>query len=145
MKKLALVVFAASFVLAKSILPANFSECTEITFFNKYNTPLPINDNMQIIKKYSCDNHIIYIGIEDNIPGILKLKVNSDTKNFLLKHTKIQGFECAIYIDKTLQKSVIAIKLNNKKALKILFYGSDYQNILNYVKNLNLKKIKREL
>ena len=145
MKKLSLFIVSASMLLAQNLLPSNFSQCKEISFFTKNSPPIPINDDMEIIKKYKCDTNTVYIGIEDKIPGILKLKVNNDNKNFLLKHTKIEGFECAIYIDKTLQKGVIAIKLNNKKALKVLFYGTDYQNILNYVKNLNLKKIKREL
>ncbi|ACM93405.1 hypothetical protein NAMH_0185 [Nautilia profundicola AmH] len=145
MKKFLLLGVGTSFALAGNILPQNFGNCIQISFFNKYNAPISLNDYMQIIKKYSCDNQIIYIGIENRIPGILKLSVNNDTKNFLLKHFKIQNYPAAVYIDKQLQKGVIAIKLKADKTLKVLFFGTDYKQVLNYIANIDIKTIAKEL
>jgi hypothetical protein len=145
MKKLSLFIVSASILLAQNLLPSNFSQCKEISFFTKNSPPIPINDNMEIIKRYKCGTNTVYIGIEDKIPGILKLNINSNSKDFLLKHLKIQNFNSAVYIDKNLKKGVIAINLNGKKALKILFFNTDYKKILNYINSLNLKKIKEEL
>ncbi len=128
-----------------TVLPKEFGKCIELRYFDVQNSPIPLNDFFLVIKKYNCENKIIYIGVEERIPGILKLNVNKNSKDFLIKHLKIKGFDAAIYIDKNLQKGVIAIKLNNKYALKILFNGTDYKSIIEIIKKLNLKKIKAEL
>jgi hypothetical protein len=145
MRKLVIILSIISITFANSILPTSFGNCTQISFFNKFNTPLPINDYLLSIKKYSCVNNIIYIGMEDRIPGILKLNINNNSAHFLLKHLKIQNLPAAVYIDKNLHKGVIAIKLNNKKTLKIIFNGTDYKKILKEIKPLNIKEIKKAL
>jgi hypothetical protein len=128
-----------------TILPKNFGECVQLGYFDIQNPPISLNDFFLVIKKYDCNNKIIYLGIEDRIPGILKLNVNNDTKDFLLKHFKINGFDAAVYIDKNLKEGVIAIKLTDKYALKVLFNGTDYKSVVDIIKNLDLEKIKAEL
>jgi hypothetical protein len=147
MKKLFLLaagisLFAASY---QNVLPKNFGECVELGYFHIQNPPIPLNDYMIVIKKYDCNNNIVYIGIEDRIPGILKINEDKDSKDFLIKHCKINGFDAAVYIDKGLEKGVLAIKLNNKYALKVLFNSTDYKSVINIIKKLDLNKIKAEL
>ena len=143
MKKLLLLIIAP--FLFASTLPKNFGECVSIRYFNQKNSPLPFNDFMKNVTKYECNNQIIYIGIEERIPGILKLNTNSNTKDFLLTHTYIQNLKTAIYIDKQLKKGVIAVQLNKKYALKVLFYSTDYKSILKIISKLNFKKIIKSL
>jgi len=147
MKKLLLLAAGLSLFAAnpQNILPKNFGECVELGYFDIKNPPIPLNDYMVIIKKYDCNNNIIYIGIEDRIPGILKIKEDKNSKDFLIKHLKINGYEAAVYIDKGLQKGVLAIKLNNKYTLKVLFNSTDYSSIINLIKKIDLNKIKAEL
>ncbi|AZV45878.1 hypothetical protein C3L23_00925 [Nautilia sp. PV-1] len=143
MKKIILPLIASlSFALSPHILPDSFAQCLSINYYTPQNAPIALNDFFKIIKKYECSNNIVYIGIENRIPGILKLNVNNDTKNFLLKHLTINGFKSAVYIDKKLQKGVIAVQLNDKYTLKLLFYGNDYNKYVNILKQLDLKKIK---
>jgi hypothetical protein len=147
MKKLFLVaagisLFAASY---QNVLPKNFGKCVELGYFNIQNPLIPLNDYMIVIKKYDCNNNILYIGIEDRIPGILKIKEDKNSKDFLIKHCKINGFDAAVYIDKGLKKGVLAIKLNNKYTLKVLFNSTDYKSIINLIKKIDLNKIKKKL
>ncbi|WP_456479710.1 hypothetical protein [Nautilia sp.] len=145
MKKLILLSLTGSIIFAENILPAQFGNCTQISFFNKYNAPIAINDYMQIIKKYSCGSNILYIGIEDRIPGILKLSTDKNTNDFLLKYFALQNYPAAVYVDKRFQKGVIAVQLDNNKALKVLFYGTDYKQALSDIKKLNIKKTAKKL
>jgi len=144
MKRLLLIAAIAALGFAKDVLPQNFGQCVGISYFTPQNAPIPLKDNYLDIKKYDCNNDIIYIGIEDQIPGILKLNVNNNTKDFLLEHFKINGYQAAVYIDKGLKKGVIAVKLNNKYALKLLFNGTDYKKSLIYLQNLNFKEIENK-
>ncbi len=146
--KLLAPLLASTFLFASAnsnILPKDIGECSSVGFFDTQNAPLPLNDYMKIVKKYSCNKQIIYIGIEDSTPGILKIKTNADKKDFLLKHFTFKDQPAAVYIDKNLKKGVIAVKLNAKYTLKILFFGTNYKNILNMLKPLNIEKIKAGL
>ena len=134
-----------SLAFAKDILPQNFGSCSSLGYFTQNNAPIPLKDSYIDIKKYSCNNNIVYIGIQNTIAGILKLNVNNDTKDFLLKHFKINGYNAAVYIDKHLQKGVIAVKLDNSHTLKLLFKGNDYKPFVKILKELNLKEIKKSL
>jgi hypothetical protein len=146
MKKIILpFIVSLSFALSPNVLPNSFAQCLSINYFTPQNAPIALNDFFTVVKKYECSDNIVYIGIENRIPGILKLNVNNETKNFLLKHLTINGFKSAVYIDKNLQKGVIAVQLNDKYALKLLFYGNDYNKYINILKQLDLKKIKSSL
>ena len=128
-----------------SILPKNFGECIQLGYFDIKNRPVPLKDYLLVVKKYDCNNKIIYIGIEDRIPGILKIKIDKETKDFLIKHCKIQGFDAAVYVDKGVKKGVLAIKLNDKYALKVMFDGTDYKSVVKIIEQLDLNKIKEKL
>ena len=145
MKKAILITALVSLGFASSLLPNSFAGCVALNYFSANNAPLPLNDYMKIVKKYDCDNKILYIGIEDRIPGILKLKENKNSKDFLIDHFTVNGYEAAVYVDKHLNQGVIAIKLTDKYALKVLFNGSDYKSIIPSLKKLDLNKIKENL
>jgi len=145
MKKLGLLIGSISIIFASNILPSEIGNCYLEKYFSSQNPPIPLNDNIIEIAKYNCRGNIIYIGIKNKIPGILKLNINSNSKNFLLTHTMVKNYPTAIYIDKNLKKGTIAIKLNNKYSLLVFFKGTNYQTILNKLKNINFEKIKEEI
>jgi len=145
MKKLLLIATIAAMGFAKDLLPQNFGQCNGLTYFTPQNAPIPLKDTYIDIKKYDCDGKIIYIGIQNEIPGILKINVNKDTKDFLIKHCNIEGYNTAVYVDKNLQKGVLAVQLDDKHTLKILFKGTDYKSIGKILQQLDLDKIKSEL
>ena len=148
MKKLLFLALGLSLFAStntNNLLPKNFGDCVQLGYFNIQNPPIPLNDYMVVVKKYDCNNQIIYIGIEDRIPGILKIKEIKETKDFLIKHCKIQGFDTAVYVDKGLKKGVLAIKLTDKYALKVMFDGTDYKTVARIIQQLDLEKIKEEL
>jgi len=140
MKKLLLIV-GTSLVLFADILPKNFGQCKAIKSFTANNPPIAIKSRFEEIKQYACQSGNIFVAIENNTEGILKLKENIKTKNFLLKHLTIQNRPAAVYIDYGSKKGEIAIKLSNDKTVVIFFDNSDYQKILNSLTNINLNNI----
>jgi len=140
MKKLAIVAAIAALAFA-DVLPQNFWKCVALTEFTNQNPPIPLKSEYVEVKKYDCQNDIIYLGIESDTPGILKLKKDIETKNFMLKHCKIKNHEAAAYVDKNSQKGVIAVKLNNGKTLVLLFNGTDFLKYVTYLHDLNLDEI----
>jgi hypothetical protein len=145
MKKLLLAAIAVFAFAGGNLLPQTFGVCAQTGAFTQNNPPIPLNDHMKIVKKYDCKKNILYIGVEDEIPGILKLNVNNDTKDFLLKHFTLQGFKAAVYVDKNLKTGVIAVQLTPKYALKIIFNATNYESVINELNSLNIKKIKEQL
>jgi len=140
MKKLAFVAIIAALAFADA-LPQNFGKCTAVTEVTPQNAPVPLKTNYTEIKKYDCQNEIVYLMIEKDTPGILKLKKDIETKNFMLKHCKIKNHEAAAYVDYGSKTGVIAVKLNNGKTLVLAFNGTDFLKFVTYIHDLNLKEI----
>jgi len=140
MKKLAII--AAIVALAfGDVLPQNFGNCEAITKFTNQNPPIPLKSEYKEVKKYTCQNETIYLAIEDKVPGFLKIKENTETKDFLIKHCVIKNHKAATYVDKKEKKGVIAIELNNGKTLLLLFNGTDFLKYVTYLHDLNLDEI----
>jgi len=133
MKKLGIITLLSALAFAQA-LPQFFGKCTAV------NESI-IDAQFSEIKKYDCQNDIIYIGIKNEIPGILKINVNKETDDFLIKHCKIQNHDAAAYVDKKTKKGVIAVKLNNGKSLILMFNGTDFLKYVTYLHDLNLNEI----
>jgi hypothetical protein len=127
-----------------NILPAQFGKCIQIPNLNKN---IDIADNFIEIDKYSCNspNKIVFIGITDFIPGILKINSTKITKNFIIKHFWIKKHFAGVYIDKNSQTGVLSIKLSKKYAIKFIFYTTNYRDIIHLARELNFKEIKNNL
>jgi hypothetical protein len=133
MKKL---ILSIATTLAFAQLPSSFGMCNSIADISASNPPIPLKTDYKEIKEYACNNKIVFIGIREDVPGLLKLwDVNKDTKDFLIKHFTFKGHKAVVYIDKGVKKGDIIIQLGENKSVEVMFNGTDYKQILEYLES----------
>jgi len=141
MKKIILAAILLISANAFDLLPQKIQNCVAVAKYTSDNPLAPIEDSYAVLKKYSCDNEVVYIGIANKLPGFLTIKKDKDTKDFLIKHFTINNYQAAVYVDKNLKKGVIAVKLDDCHSLNLFFNGTDYQKYVELIKTLDLEAL----